>query len=433
MTKVAIISMVYHNYNYGGMLQGYAMAQALQNLGVEAEQVRLDQRKLPDEVMKAGRVKRTAYSVMYKLRKGHILRRAVNRVRNRREKRLRQQCKEQPFFQERMRAFEDFYRKQVPHTEREYGSSELAALNEIFDAFVCGSDVIWHQDSYFTPWEYYLAFVSGEKPRIAYAPSFGSNSIPRENYVRTREVLEPFCALSVREESGRRIVREASGLEAMVVVDPTMLLTAEEWDRVAISPVKRNAVKRVVSTSASAPKTAANAEEAAAEKYAFAYLLGVNPQIHAAITRYCREKGLHLITVPYGSGILDSREQVFGDEQVLSASPGEWIGLIRDAEIVFTDSFHGAVFSSIYETDFYAFRRHAETDRNSLNTRVENLVEKLGIPERLIAPEALRSTNEKPIDWKAVNARRAAWVGESREYLMKAVNEHVLNKRAGGA
>lgn len=410
MTRVAIVSMVYHNYNYGGMLQGYAMAQALQGCGVEAEQVRLDQTKLPNELINATRVRRMAYFVMLKLGNGHILRRAVNRIMKRSEKRLRQQCKAQPFFQERMQAFEDFYSKQVPHTEREYGVSELSDLNDTFDAFVCGSDVIWQQNANFTPWEYYLDFVSAEKPRIAYASSFGLSSIPRENYTRTKEQLELFCALSVREESGRRIVREVSGLEAMVVVDPTMLLTAKEWNRVAIPPINRGETKPMQS-----------------EKYAFAYLLGVNPQIHAAITKYCGEKGLHLITVPYGSGILDTREQDFGDEQILSASPGEWIGLIRDAEIVFTDSFHGAVFSSIYETDFYVFCRYAETDRNSLNTRVENLVEKLGIPERLITPEALRSTNETPIDWETVNARRTAWAKESREYLMKAVKEHVLS------
>lgn len=339
----------------------------------------------------------TMHRAFQKLWKGHILHRLRARFGNHRLRRLHKELLGQPFYQKRIQAYDAFFREWIPHSKKIYSPTDSQVLNAEYDAFVCGSDVIWSQDIHHIPRTYYLAFATDDKPKIAYAPSFGRNTIPRNHYEETGMLLSRFNALSVREESGRQIIRDAAGLDASVVADPTMLLGADEWDQVAITPSTDNT------------------------KYAFAYLLGVNKRVYQAIEEYCRNRDLKLVVIPYGDGVLDPWERDFGDEQILSASPGEWIGLIRDAEVVFTDSFHGTVFSAIYEKNFYVFRRYADSDRESMNTRVENLLDKLGITQRLVLPEELNQIQYEDIAWNEVRQRKDAFVDESMRYLKAAV------------
>ncbi len=385
--KIGIVSLVYGSNNYGGILQGYALAKACQKLGYDAKQISIEFSKTTEQLKnskekdlftrfikkKTGLKKRFSKYVYYHLLDGN----------------------------KRGSKFNSFYEYNIPHTEKVYSISNINETNELFDSFICGSDVIWQQNNPGMIKDiYYLGFVENEKRKIAYAPSFGKNFIPKENYSRTRELLSRFDALSVREESGKKILAEL-GLDSKLVLDPTLLISKDDW-------------LQLCSHGDYFEKK---------QHYAFAYLLGEIPQNRKSITSYCKKANLKLITIPYGINRFRSMDFSFGDQQILNADPIAFLNLIRNADIFFTDSFHGIVFSSIFNVKYWAFPRNKSQHVNSLNTRLENIVELLGTKDRYIKADDLYSKNDESINWSQVNRNMATAINNSKEYLKNALSE----------
>ena len=203
-------------HHYGAQLQAYATMRAVQALGAECQIIdyRLPHTVGTNRVFKSGRSVRDLAS------NGHT-------------------ALHYPAFQRRFQRFEDFVAREMALTPRQYSSArELAAEPPDCDVFLAGSDQIWNpyifQDKQFDP-AFLLAFA-GEKRRIAYAPSLGVPELPADKAGQLKAFLEPFSALSVREKRGQALLRQAAGREARVVLDPTLLLTGEEWGKLAVPP-----------------------------------------------------------------------------------------------------------------------------------------------------------------------------------------------------
>ena len=270
-----------------------------------------------------------------------------------------------------------------------YDFNKIESMNKYFDIFVCGSDQVWAPSCLDDA--YLLTFTAPEKKRIAYAPSLGLLSIPEHQKPLYRKALATFDALSIRERKGAEILKQDFGLNVPVVLDPTLLFTADEWLKMMKLPGKRN------------------------ENVIFCYLLGKNLWHAEYVRKIADREGKKLV--------ISSPHTIFSgyaDEFCAYMTPDLFLGLIRDAEKVFTDSFHGMAFSVNFKKDFYFFYRFADDDPINQNSRVDNLAEMLGLYGRLI-PSAETPLPQQTLDMEQIHSALSAERKQSIAYLEGAL------------
>jgi hypothetical protein len=265
------------------------------------------------------------------------------------------------------------------------------------DIYICGSDQIWNP--YFRGLHndlgYFLAFGPEGKPRIAYAPSLGCETLPEPAKTNFADLIRKFRAVSVREQEGSKIIAQEVGIDVPVVADPTLLLSSEEWQEVE-SPVK-----------------------GLPEKYILCYRFSDNDGTRMQINSISEQTGLPVLSLPLSIPALRD-----SDNKVFNAGPAEFVWLIHHAALVCTDSFHATVFSLIYETPFYVFlRENFSGEKANMNSRVTNLLKLAELPERKCAPGKTIETNEIfNIDFSAFRVNVKALRNSSLIWLKNALN-----------
>ena len=235
---------------------------------------------------------------------------------------------------ERYRRFEQFSRERLHISARHYRSwDELAAGALPYDVLLSGSDQIWNPkifpDGRFDP-VFFGTF--SQKRRIAYAPSFGIPAIPEGMQAELKGYLEGFSHLSARERQGCAIIADTSGREAAEVLDPTLLLTAEQWAAMANHPA-----------------------DYPAGGYILCYCISAPGALTPYVECLAAETGLPVVQL---CGI---RRRVHPKaRQILDAGPAEFLSLFRNAAYVVTNSFHGTVFSVQFHRPFFTTVSPAE-------------------------------------------------------------------------
>ena len=215
-----------------------------------------------------------------------------------------------------------------------------------YDYFFCGSDQIWNP-SYRTTSS--LAFLSFAKKgtAVAIAPSFGVATIPEERRNDFAQWINHIDFLSVREVAGQNIIKELTGRQAEVLLDPTMVIPVEEWDKMIKKP-------------------ACNLPE----KYILCYFLGcVDKEYKKRIKKYSEKMGLPVVS------LFNIQEPDF---YVLD--PNEVLYTIKNASVVVTDSFHGTVFSILYHKNFVVLERNE--GGGSMSSRISTLLERFCLTTR---------------------------------------------------
>ena len=254
-----------------------------------------------------------------------------------------------------------------------------AGVSDAFDCFVIGSDQVWNPNFDFNSEVEYLPTVPTGK-KVSYAASFGVSEIV-ENRERTVELLDGIKAVSVREGAGADIVRDLTGREVPVVLDPTLLLGPVDWDRVSKRPSK---------VDCSAP-------------YAFKYVLGDDIN-EGRIERMAQERGLVIIDVmdPY-----------------LANGPSEFVWLIAHSELVCTDSFHASVFALLHHKPLAIFERQgADADMSS---RFDTLCGTFGLVGHRSSEECFGEEAVYGTDWEAFEERLRELRSASMEWLENAI------------
>lgn len=343
MKKIAVLTLFHNSTNYGGNLQAYALCQALNQQGFQAEQLRIDcyedcyalqtMSRAKFAILKA--VKRPAKAVLSRFFPGY------------RRKKATQQQLRQPLLD----AFRHFNYDLTPHSGRVYTSATIGKAADLYDGFVTGSDQVWNPRWYSAP--FFLTFVK-HKPKVAYAASIAQASLPQWIRALYRKHLRDFTAVSVRETAAVQLLEGIAPEEAEFVLDPTLLLTRQDWDKVCT------------------PRQVA-------EPYAFCYFLGDDPAMRQTAAAYAQAHGLTLVTIPNATGLVHKNDKNFGDLQLATPSPEEFISLIRHADQVFTDSFHASVFSLIYERQFCVFAR---AGHKAMGSRLDSLTALFHVEER---------------------------------------------------
>ena len=384
MKKIALVSS-FHVFNYGAVLQSLATLKFLQacNFYVECIKYKKDKsirqilRSLPllmifdVRQMKFDSIKQKIYARFFsgKLRKNID-------VRDKKFKKF----------------IEEYFVQSTPIC----GYHKLKEVGSKYEIAIVGSDQVWHPINLGTHLND-LSWVADDVPKIAYASSFGVSEIPSIQKKSTQKYLNRLTTISVRENAGAKIVKELTGKEVPVVCDPSLLYDASFWNNFAIETKLCEC------------------------DYILCYFLGKSSEHRILANALKTKTGAKIISLPHVSSI-NKVDFDFGDVQDFAVGPGEFLGLIKNAAYVCTDSFHASVFSILYHKNFVVCNRY-KAGSGSKNSRIDTLLGVTGLESRR------KTTNfenvdvfNAPIDYAIVDNKLESYRKESIAFFKGALN-----------
>lgn len=335
----AVIITIY-SINYGNRLQNYALQEALKKIGVNVSTNRLEnnisKRKIK-EIIKA-------------IRNKHVS--------------------------------DYFSRFDIKNIKFRY--SKKCVDSNFVDYYIAGSDQIWNPNFSFNSDREFLTFAPSKK-KIAYAASIGVSELSEEQETRFKNNLSDFHVISVRENDAADLICNITGKRPEVVLDPTMLLTKEEWEKV--SHQSKLKIKK---------------------PFVAKYFLGIrNKEVEEKIESYARENGCEIIDIT-----ADNCTYVIG--------PAEFVYLLQYSQMNFVDSYHGTVFSIIFNKPFYTFARPNEKGYGDMNSRFDTIFSLLPIEDRYV--ENVENTVfSSVIEYRDTNSTLEIARNKSIEFLKKAL------------
>lgn len=303
--------------------------------------------------------------------------------------------------------FEQFAKAQLRISPHRFDSlEELCSAELPYDLILAGSDQIWNPaifpDKKFDP-VFFGTF--SQRRKIAYAPSFGIPHVPEEMEEELRQRLAAFSHISVRERQGQEIVAEVTGREVPVVLDPTLLLTAEQWAAMANTP-------------RGYPGTG---EKNTPGGYILCYCISAPGALEPYIQTLAEKTGLPVVQ------LCGTRRRVHPKARcILDAGPAEFLGLFQNAAYVCTNSFHGTVFSVQFQKPFFTAVAPSELAAPE-RSRTFSILSRLGLTERIIG-KGDTAALEDAIDWTAVEQRLEKARASSLEYLRRALADEALEE-----
>lgn len=335
----------YMHENYGGILQAYATVSYLEKQKIDFELIRYTRKKDTLEIIKD--IPRLLNLVWLNSRYEGIQRRIS----------LKKHSVYAKNNDIRMKAFSKFKENAFNKFSEEYvGYDELCKGGKKYNAVITGSDQLWSPAG--LPTNYYnLMFVPKDTLKISIASSFGVKNIPWYQKKRTKRFLNRIEFISMRENRGSEIVEELTSRVVPTILDPVFFLSNEEWLEKIPNVKEYN------------------------EPYIFAYFLGSNIEHRHAVQEFAKSKGIKIIALRHMDQYVESDED-FGDIAPYDVDPCRFLNLIRNAQYVFTDSFHGTAFSIINKKQFVVFNRYNENSSFSKNSRIDTLCKNFNLENR---------------------------------------------------
>lgn len=277
------------------------------------------------------------------------------------------------------------------------GFEKLREGSSDYDAIIVGSDQLWTPAGIKSKF-YNLLFVPDNIKKVSFATSFGVGAIPKSQQKMTSQYLKRIDFISVREIKGAEIIKSLIDKDVTVALDPTLLFSGSEWEQ--IFPTQR-----IIE-----------------EPYILAYFLGSNEEHRDVIDSLGKSCGLKIVTIPFMDEFLDL-DLGFGDTQLYDVGPIDFLNLIRGAEYICTDSFHGTVFSILNHKKFITFNRTRNNDKQTRNSRIDSLFDLLSLENRRYSPQMdVWIALEEKIDYSAVEQRLQKLRMETMEFLDNALN-----------
>lgn len=356
----------YFHENYGGMLQAYATISMLEKRGVRYELVQYEKKRTLVGMIKS----------MPRLLNGVLLNDKYEAFLK------RQGLKKYPEFARndeiRNKAFKKFKEEHFTKLSPVFkGYGALCEGARRYSAIVTGSDQLWSPAG--LPTNYYnLQFVPDDIRKISYASSFGVKEIPWYQKKRTISFLNRIEFISMRENRGSEIVKELTGREVPVILDPVFMFDEQGWKE--LLPVDKEID----------------------EPYILAYFLGDTVEYRSAVKKAAKELGCKIVALRHLDQYVPEDEN-FGDIALYDVGPDRFLNLLRGAEYVCTDSFHGSCFSIIHKKNFVTFDRYSDKSKHSKNSRIDTLCSNLGLEDRRYSKSLpLTLQLRKVIDYEAV-------------------------------
>lgn len=346
--------------NYGAVLQTYGLNTALRNMGVDARV--LD------------------YNPAYYWKSTQPL--PIRLIRN---------IVRTPDLVKGRKVFGHFLEQYIPMSPKTYKTLEdIKADVPIADVYICGSDQIWNcknkengkDDAFF------LSFAPREAKKVAYAASLAMPEIPEDQRARYKRLISAFDAVSVREPSSVPMLGELGIQNVKSVVDPVFLLDQTEWNVIAD-----------------------DSDFIPDEDYVLVYGYNRQKNVYEYARKLAKKLGAKVYTI--GTAIEDyTLDQ---DKYFWNATPNTFVNLIRNAKAVVTNSFHGTVFSIVYNKPFHFF-----TVKQTTNSRMLDLLDSLGLANRHVMDNQLLSND---IDYVPVTEKIELYRGFSIAFLLNSVKQ----------
>lgn len=330
--KKKIGAITFHSsYNHGSCLQAYALQKYITStfLNVDYSIINFRTKRQKD---------------YYTLRDKNILKRIVKRLI------LIGQTRK---IKERFKKYENFIANRLQVTEEYETINDLRKANFDYDIYLSGSDQIWNLAPLDFDWAYYLEFCHNAK-KISYAASFGQNeqSLSEQQRIRIRKDLDDYDFISIREKGSAENIKKITGKNPSINIDPTLLIKKEEWSKLA-------------------------GDKNVGEKYIFLYDVKESKEAYEVANKLSKKLGLPVIIVRESARLHHVYRNFI---KRYDAGPVEFLNLIKNAELVVSSSFHGTVFSIIFQKPFFAID-------NGKDKRLNDLLENTGLEDRRVTSQ----------------------------------------------
>ena len=278
------------------------------------------------------------------------------------------------------------------------GMDELTEQTRIrYSSVLIGSDQQWTPQCFYSKINT-LSFVADDINKVSYATSMGVSDIPWYTKPVLRKFISKINYVSVREQSGKDILSRYTGrTDVEVMPDPTLLLSTTEWENIIPRAEKANS------------------------DYIFCYFLGNNDNAMKQTASLALRIGVKVIAVRNIEIIDNDHYDYYGAEILEAPSIEEFVNYIRNARFVCTDSFHCTVFSIINHVPFATFYRMKSKDKNSRNSRIDNLLNGLGLGDRICELKNIEVVFNEPIDFDMVDVMLEKSRNRGEEYLRRAL------------
>lgn len=373
----------YYHENYGGVVQCFAFTEFLKNNGVEFQLIKYNKKNGLKGIIK--NLPRIFNKVLLK-DKYEQFKKIIGLKKNKDFK---------ANYLIRMNTIHNFQKHYFTNILEVNSYKELSKIAVKFDCFISGSDQLWSPAGLPTNF-FNLMFVPDQIKKVSYASSFGVSNIPWYQKTRTKKFLLRFDNISVREEQGAKIINELIHKKVDIVVDPVFLLTKNEWELILGD-------KLIMSDS-----------------YIFAYFLGDNEIHRREVIDFAKRKKIKIVTMPHLDQYI-KKDEHFGDVQLYDVDPFDFLRLIRNANYICTDSFHGTAFSILFNKQFIVFDRYKKNSTTSKNSRIESICNMLDLTWRRFNGNNMNILDEK-IDYQDVNEKLDKLTSKSKKYLLDSLN-----------
>ena len=308
--------------NYGAILQNYALQQALKKLGYSSQTIDYKSLYIGRPYSLSHLKKKGIIQYLYGVA-GYLI--YLPRT---------SKCNE--------------FKKQINYS-RKLIKENLSNISDNYDFFITGSDQVFNYKLTGKDGTYLLDFVTNKCKCNSYAASFGVSNIPEEMLRWYMELLKDYHYITVREKTAVDILEKILHKRVEVVSDPCMLLSKDEWKKVTKIPdIKK--------------------------PYILVYQLSVSPDIVNMAKKISKQENLKIIFIPFPVG-----KPTLGRWKI-GSGPAELLGYIQNAEYVLTDSFHGTLFSIIFNKKFFV-----QLSEGIVSSRIKDLLETYKLENRILS------------------------------------------------
>lgn len=387
--KIGIMT-YYAVHNFGAALQAFALQQNIKRLGADAELIRFfDKHNESSGTSKRGN--KLTLLLKNKQLRSNLIFHFPRYIRVKR------------YTKPNSLGFASFSREHLHSSiEPYYDLEDLKSANSRYCGFVAGSDMVW------TPIgqnleAYFLQFAEQSK-RLSYAPSMtGCHTYCKEDATKITEYLNGMSMLSCREKEGVDYVKQTTGRDATLVVDPTLLFSKEDW-------------RKELGITSQKPS----------KPYILCYNFGGLPRkIEKEVYRIAHENNMDVRYVPLSNKESDAE---LGLGHRGPYGPREFVELFLNASFCVTNTFHGFLFSLISENPFVVVHREKGNAWKANETRISNLMDILGLTDRFIDIDAQIDKHYLSLDYTKINEIVSSKRKASLDYLKQVVGTASLNQ-----
>ncbi len=368
MIKVGLLTINDYS-NYGNRLQNYALQEVLISLGCSVKTIVQDRISLSEKSNRSTLQKIKNFLIISNKKKIELIKTNIE-----------------------LKIYKKYRKEKIANLKKFTSmfineESDIISVNKVpqslidkYDYFITGSDQVWNPNFGFGNEIDFIEFAPKNK-RISYAASFGISVIPDKYIEDYKKRLTNINRISVREEAGAEIVRSLTGKEAIVLVDPTLLIDKNRWIAISTDHIEKPV-----------------------KKYLLTYMLGdIKKSYKEYINKISKENNLEVVNLAS-----------YKDKKRYAICPREFIDYFNSAEIVITNSFHGVVFSILLEKAFIVL------SRGNLNSRIDTLLKKFKLEERKF-DDIIKQSNPFKINYLHVSEILEKERNKSCSYLKNAL------------